>query len=203
MSEELEFEPIPGLPQELPPGERLLWQGRPQWRSLAHHTFELPWLTLYFAALGALRALFTFQEGRPLSQALVAGLWMFVPGGVCLGLLALLAFFTARATVFSITSRRVVMRFGVALPMTFNLPFRQLAAAELKPRPEGDGDIALQLAGKEKIAFLPLWPYARPWRFARPQPMLRSVPQAQQVAALLAQAVREAAAPRPGALEAA
>ena len=35
-------------------------------------------------------------------------------------------YFNARATVYTITTRRLVMRIGVALPTTFNLPFKQI-----------------------------------------------------------------------------
>ena len=37
------------------------------------------------------------------------------------------------------------MRFGVALPMTVNLPFRLVAGAAIKAWPDGTGDIPLQL----------------------------------------------------------
>ncbi len=46
----------------------------------------------------------------------------------------------------------------------------------------------MQLAEGDSIAYLHLWPHARPWRAARPEPMLRCVPQAAQVAQLLSQA---------------
>ena len=35
MSGDYEFEPVPGLPEELPPGEMLLWQGAPDWKTIA------------------------------------------------------------------------------------------------------------------------------------------------------------------------
>ena len=43
------------------------------------------------------------------------------------------------------------------------------------------------MAGNDRIAWLQLWPHARPWRLGKPQPMLRCVPQGAQVAKLLAQ----------------
>jgi hypothetical protein len=197
MSEELEFEPIPGLPALLPPGETLLWQGKPSWRALARHTFEVRWLAAYFGVFSVLRGLVQFQEGHTASEALLASLIVLPAAALCLGLLTLLAFLNARATVYSITSKRVVMRFGVAFPMTFNLPFRRLAAADLSTRPEGDGDIALRLSGPDRIAWLHLWPHARPLHFKHAQPMLRGLPDAAKVAALLADAVRDWSAAEP------
>ena len=197
MSEELEFAPIPGLPALLPPGETLIWQGRPSWRSLARHTFEVRWLAAYFAVFATLRGLLEYRDGRSLSAALLATAIVLPAAALCLGLLTLLAFLNARATVYSITSKRVVMRFGVAFPMTFNLPFRRLAAADLSARAEGDGDIALRLSGQGKIAWLHLWPHARPWHFSKPQPMLRGLPEAAKVAALLSGAVQAWTAAEP------
>lgn len=190
MSSEIEFEPIPGLPHELPPGERLLWQGRPQWRGLARYTFRVPWLAAYFGLFIAARGGFALQDGQGLAGALLTSLLVLPLAVLCLGVLSLLAWLNARATIYTITTRRVVMRFGVAFPMTFNLPFKRLAAANLNLRKSGDGDIALQLAGPDRIAWLHLWPHARPWRLAKAQPMLRAIPQAAAVAELLAAAVQ-------------
>ena len=36
------FEPVRGLPAELPRGERLIWQGAPDWRLLAIQAFPCP-----------------------------------------------------------------------------------------------------------------------------------------------------------------
>jgi Bacterial PH domain len=81
-----------------------------------------------------------------------------------------------------------VMRVGIVLSVTFNLPYRAIEAAGLKTCSGGMGDIPLSLGGKDRIAWMQLWPHARPWRLKKPEPMLRSVPDATRVAALLAQA---------------
>jgi hypothetical protein len=190
VSDEVEIEPIPGLPSELPPGERLLWQGRPEWRGLARHTFSVRWLAAYFGVFIVARGLFAVQDGQSPSGALTTSLMVLPLAILCLGTLTLLAWLNARATVYTITSKRVVMRFGVALPMTFNFPFKRLTTASVQLRPDGEGDIALELVGRDKVAWLHLWPHARPWRLAKAQPMLRSIADAKQVAALLADAVR-------------
>ena len=53
---EYENEPIPGLPGRLPPGERILWQGSPEWRALARTAFHTRLVAGYFAALVGGRA---------------------------------------------------------------------------------------------------------------------------------------------------
>ncbi len=180
-----EFEPVWGLPEELPEGEKILWQGQPEFWSLARRAFHLVGLTMYFIALLAWLAL-SSQESVLSSTTLAGSLAL-----TALALFATLAWFTCRTTVYTITTRRVVMRIGIALQINLNLPFTQIQSAQLKPFRDGTGDIPLDLSGDERVAYLLLWPHARPWRVRQPQPMLRSVPQADQIAELLAQALRD------------
>jgi len=132
--------------------------------------------------------------GPPAAIALGA-LWLtpFVLGTV--GIPAVLAWLFSRTTVYTIASRRVVLRSGVALPMTLNIPFRLVESAALRTYRDGTGGILLALAGPDRISYLHLWPNARPWRAARPEPMLRAVPDAARVAEILAQALAVAAEP--------
>ena len=50
---EHEWEAAPGLPSALPAGERVVWQGAPNWRSLAIHAFHVPKVAMYFSLIGA------------------------------------------------------------------------------------------------------------------------------------------------------
>jgi hypothetical protein len=183
------FEPVRGLPGLLPPGERVLWQGAPDWRVLARKAFLGDVVAVYFAALIAWR----FAEGlahgvAPLTAAGVAST-LLPPFLLALGVIALLAWATARATVYTITTRRVVLRIGVAFTLSVNVPFRTVVSAAVKLGPGGRGDIALSTGGAATFRWLLLWPHARPWRFARPEPALRAVPEAAKVAAILADAI--------------
>lgn len=188
-ADDQEFEPIPGLPHALPEGERILWQGRPRWRGLARHVFRLPWLAMYFGALVVARGINAAGSGMSAGGIVWAVVSVALLASLGLGLLALLAILHARGTVYTLTTRRVVMRFGVALPMSFNLPFKRLGSAELKQHEGGLGDIAFQISGKGRIGYAHLWPHARPFRFGKAQPMLRCIPDAAKVARLLADAV--------------
>ena len=80
------------------------------------------------------------------------------------------------------------MRVGIVLTVTFNLPFKTLRSADLKLYKDGTGDIPMQIATGDKIAFFHLWPHVRPWRLAKPEPMMRCIPEAKQVAVLLTEA---------------
>lgn len=189
---EYEWEPVPGLPARPPEGETILWRGSPRWRSLAIRAFHVRKVAIYFAVLMVWRIAAAQADGLDLSGTLAALLQLGVVGAVALGLLTLLAWLYARTTIFTVTNRRVVLRYGVALPMAINLPFRQVQTAAMRSYADGSGDIVLQLKGPDRISYLHLWPFARPWRVAQPEPALRCIPDAPAVAALLSTAMAAA-----------
>ena len=178
---EYDNEPTPGLPGLLPPGERILWQGSPDWRSLARTAFHTRLIAAYFAALAVVALGFSLRNGNFVGVGMTASL-----GVVGVGLLHLLAWGSARTTIYTLTNRRVVMRIGIAVPKCINLPLGMIASVDLADRPDDTGDLPLTLIGTPRLGYVALWPHARPLRIARPQPMLRSVPDAVTVAALLA-----------------
>lgn len=186
---EHEFEPVTGLPERLPEGERMLWQGSPDWQGIARRVYRLDWLAAYFAALVAWSGIDAATGGGGLAAVVPAILVALTLSFGALGILAVLANLTARSAVYTITNRRVVMRIGVVLSVTFNIPFRRIAAVDLKTHRDGTGDLALALARGEHIGYLHLWPHARPWRLAKPEPALRSIADATRVAEILSQAV--------------
>jgi hypothetical protein len=186
---EHEFEAAPGLPEKLPANEHILWQGAPDWWQLAVHALHVRKLAFYFAGMMAVQAVFLLADGQPLvaSLALSGGL-----ATVALGLLALTAWMSARTSLYTLTNRRVVMRVGIVLTLTFNLPLRQIAGASFKAQGVDCGDIALALKGSDRIAWVHLWPHARPWALRRPEPTLRCVPGAQALGALIERTWKEA-----------
>lgn len=189
-------EPVRGLPGRPPEGERVLWQGSPDWRMLARHALGLRIVLLYFGLLAVWRGGAVGTE-----QGLGAGLWavaFYVLLGACLAaVLAVLARTMAKATVYTITTERVAMRIGVALTVTLNLPLRWIASADLRLHPGGTGDIFLRLGGTTRLSALVLWPHMRPWRVVRAEPALRCIPDAQRVAGLLGAAASARVATLP------
>ncbi len=181
------FEPVKGLPEAPPEGERILWQGRPDWWALSVEALSLPWVAGYFIVLALWRFL-TLIDQMPLIGAFAAASPLLVMGAVVCAMLMLVGFVQARATVYTITNRRVAMRIGAALTVTLNLPFTQVARADLKPGKRGTGSISLDLLGETRLSYLVCWPHIRPWVMRRTQPTLRCIPEAATVARLLAEA---------------
>jgi Bacterial PH domain len=183
---EHEDEPVYGLPAVPPPDERVIWQGSPDWRALALRAFHVRKLAIYFALMLVLRGAVTLADGGSAVQALRDVAILLPLPLLGLALVLTLAWLSARTTVYTLTNRRVVMRIGIVLTLSFNLPFKCIAAADMARTPRGTGDIALALAGEDRIAYLQLWPHARPWQLRKPQPMLRCVPRPDEVSQLLA-----------------
>ena len=187
---DFDVEPVHGLPERLPEGEELRWQGAPTWGALARRAFYVRTIALYFGLLILLRFVLLLTGGVSLQEAVISALWLATIGGLAIAILALLAWLYSRSTVYSITDRRLVFRFGVALPMAVNIPFKVIEGAGLRTYPDGTGDITLSVAPGQRINYLIMWPNVRPWRMLKPQPMIRCVPNAERVAEILGAALR-------------
>jgi hypothetical protein len=178
-------ERIAGVREDLPHGEHVLWQGRPDWRSLARHAFHVRPVAAYFVLIAAAAGISAQAEGRSATAALLpAGLGLLA----CL-LLCFLAWLSSRTTIYAITTGRVFLRIGMALPIFIDLPLHRIESANLALLQDGCGDLPLALESGSRLAYLHLWPHARPWRLQRPEPMMRSIPEAESVARILAQAL--------------
>ncbi len=193
MIAEHEIEPIPGLPEKLPEGEGILWQGGPRWWSLAKRALHLRALALYFTLMVTWSISTAIASGGSLGEMALASATSVGLAVLCLAVLALIGRAMAKAALYTITNRRVVLRVGVALPMTINLPFSAIESAAVKQHADGTEDIVLTLSPEHKIAWLALWPHARPWRVARAEPMLRALPVTAGAAQVLSRALAASA----------
>jgi hypothetical protein len=180
---EYDNEPIRGLPGLLPPGETILWQGSPEWRVLARTAFHTAPVAGYFAVLAATALI----GGSTIGFAMT-----LVAGSIGLALLHLIAFGTAKTTVYTITNRRIVLRFGMAIPKCINLPLQMIGSIDLRARTRGTGDLLMQLTGKQRLGYIALWPHAQAWHFNEPRPMFRAVPDIARVGMIAARATRAA-----------
>ncbi len=181
-------------PLHLLPGETILWEGQPDWRGLARSVFHIGFVALYFALLIAANAAAGWVRGFPpgkLAAALVplAGLAV---GSV--GILSLFCWMMARTTVYAITTRRVILRYGVAFPATLSLPLRVIWSVSVRVNKAGCGDILLVLRKGEHAGFFRLWPLVHLQRSIRAQPVLRAVPGAGLAACLLSRTLQAAQA---------
>ncbi|MFX6019169.1 photosynthetic complex putative assembly protein PuhB, partial [Acinetobacter baumannii] len=87
---------------------------------------------------------------------------LIVPAICAIAVLAGLAWLFRRAACYTITSKRVLFQFGVALPMTMNIPLSKIGNAALKTFRDGSGDIPLRVLDDKRVSYVLLWPHIRP-----------------------------------------
>jgi hypothetical protein len=172
----------------LDPGEQTLWQGAPSWTSLATSVFHVRLIGGYFLVFVGLGAIGVLSGRAPLAAMIVPA----VVGMLVASLICGFAWGVARSTTYLVTTRRVILRYGVALPRSLSLPFRQIAAMSVALQRGQRGDIALTLRTENHIPYLKLWPHAKPWNVRTPKPMLRGIPKAGVVAAILSRELSQA-----------
>jgi hypothetical protein len=187
---------IRGIAAPLPAGEQVRWQGSPSARGIAIHVFHLRKLALYFALLAAWRAAAAWDEPSPWAYFGTGALALAICLALLVAVLGGISILCARTTVYAITDRRLVMRVGMVLPATVNIPLRRVESAGLKPHADGTGDVAITLDGTDRLAYFLLWPHARPWHYNPTHPALRCVADPARVGEILRDAVA-ACAPAP------
>ncbi len=186
---EYDTEPVPGLPQHLPEGERLIWQGSPDAKGVARRVLHTNAVAGYFAALALVPFVSKAIYGGTLMDAALTAFRVSLAGAAGFAILTVLATLIARTTIYSITSKRVVMRYGVAFPITLNIPFNEISGVDCKPYADGSADLALTTSGPLRMSYLHLWPHARSWRFENAAPTLRVVASGSTVARTLIDAM--------------
>ena len=78
--DDFEIEPVEGLPETPPEGERILWQGRPDWWALSVESLSLKWVAGYFVLLMMWRFV-SVMDLLPLGHAIGATVPFALPLG--------------------------------------------------------------------------------------------------------------------------
>jgi len=185
--DDFKFEPVRGLPEALPEGEHILWQGSPAPLRLARDSLGLTWVAAYFAVLTIWRVGVS-STYVSFGEALAHGIPFVAVGAIACLLIFGLAFMQARSAVYTLTNKRVAMRIGAALTMTLNLPYTQIGNAGLDVKKSGAGTLAFELIGDTRFSYVMTWPHVRPWHMSKTQPAFRSIPGVKAVAAIFAEA---------------
>lgn len=193
-------EPVRGLPERLPAGERIVWQGAPAPWHLTAQALKARWVIGWFVLLALWRGGATLADGTLADAGRVVATYAVI-GAAAVAVLYACGYVMARSTVYTLTNRRVVMRIGAALTVTLQMPFSRIGAADLAPGRGGTGTIAFEPIGDGKLGTLALWPHCRPWA-KRAQPAFRAIPDAARVAELVGD-LATGGAPMPLATEAA
>jgi hypothetical protein len=183
------------LSAKLPDGERMLWQGKPSAVAFLKQIFHVNLIVAYVGALLGWCLITGAQSGH-LGDAAFAALRFAGLSAVALALFAVLSWCLSWSTTYTITSARVVMEYGFALPKCVSIPFASVDGASLRGT-GGAGDLVLQLRQGEKTSYLLMWPHVRPGSLMRAQPMLRAVADVQTAASILSRALAASAGQSP------
>lgn len=173
------------LPGRLPENETVLWTGRPYWLAIARDGLHLHGLAAYGALLVVSVVATAAWRGASAHEVLFDGGLALAAAAIPVLVVLAFAWLSAWTARYVITNRRVVMRVGVALTMSVNLPFARIASAGLKKRGK-TGEIALKLTARDGLAALMLWPHTP---FIRVEPTLRGLRDADHAGQILAQAL--------------
>ncbi|MGI4799264.1 MAG: photosynthetic complex putative assembly protein PuhB [Janthinobacterium lividum] len=180
-------------PVRLAPDEQMLWQGGPTFSSMAVRLYHIRAVAAYGVFLVMADIVQAKMQGLTLWPALEAAGPSVLTMAAGMAIFAALAWCSARTTRYTVTSHRVVMQCGLALPKKIGIPLHQVSAVAVRTRDDGTGDITLLPRPGTKLMYLKLWPFARPWHFRKPEPMLRDVPGAGYVASVLSRNVASVA----------
>jgi Bacterial PH domain len=175
-----------GLPDHLPEGERLIWQGKPDWKILAVNAFQVRKVAIYFGAIIAGQGVYKLLNGATLFEAAQSVPIIAALGLVACSMLLALAYASAKTSHYTLTNKRCLMKVGLALPVIINVPFRQVDGVAFATTSGSSGNICFKTAGETRLAYLMLWPHCKPWHMAKPQPAFRDIPDVEVVAQKLA-----------------
>jgi hypothetical protein len=180
----------------LPEGERMLWQGKPRPAAFLKQIFHVQMVVGYVGLLLGWCLVSGAQSGH-LAEAAMAALRFTGLSAVALALFAALAWGLAWSATYTITTARVVMVYGLALPKSISIPFASVDGASMRETGGTAGDLVLELRKGQSVSYLLMWPHVRPGSFLRAQPMLRALADMPAAAAVLSRALAASAGMAP------
>lgn len=177
--------PLDHAPADMAGDERIVWQGAPDGWRFTLHALHIRAVAVYFAIILVWRFAAEYLATQSVAAGTASAAWALALAVPVLGFLLLYGRLVARSTRYTVTTRRIVLRIGVALPMTVTIPVSLVGAVNLRTHGDGSGDVTIGLLPEKRLSYTVLWPHARPWRFARPEAALRAVPEAEAVAGVI------------------
>ncbi len=171
----------------------MLWQGRPAAWSVTRHALHMHLIAAYFALLAGWRFVWLWQAGAPFPEIIMSSATILAVGVACLLLIALMGRLISRTSLYTITTKRFVMRYGIALPVTVQVPFTVITSADVRTYSDGSADIAFAVSGENPLNHYHLWPHVRAWRLAKAQPMMRCLGDAETAVRVLRLALQASA----------
>ena len=160
----------------LPAGERVLWTGAPDRRSLARFFLRERWMLAFVGlsfSLGAAEAL-QHADGAIPRLIGVAAL-STIMALIAIVSIRVLAWQMAKTSQYVITDKRVFFNIGIVLRADANIPYSSIETVDLQARSDGSADLMITLTDEQEIPWLLLFPHMT-WRGRRRgRPTFRAV----------------------------
>ena len=156
------FEPVRGLPEALPEGEHILWQGSPSTMRLAREGLKMNWIIGYFAVLAVWRVGVS-STMLPLNEAALHAVpFAVICALVCLMLMGIAWVQAKRDGLYADQQACCDAHWcGADHDAEPALSCRS-AMRSLDLKPSGHGTIAFELLDDTRFSYLTLWPTCAP-----------------------------------------
>jgi hypothetical protein len=174
----------------------MLWQGKPRPTAFLKQIFHVQVVVGYVGVLVGWCLVSGAQSGH-FADAAMAALRYTGLSALALLLFAALAWGLAWSATYTITTARVVIVYGLALPKSVSIPFASVDGAAMRDNGAAAGDLVLDLRQGQSVSYLLMWPHVRPGSFMRAQPMLRALADMPAAANVLSRALAASAGMAP------
>ena len=177
------------IEKSVPPNEKVLWTGRPNWVSLAYRAYGLKYFLFYFL-ITCLYCAATLEGDFSWMALLIDFVPFLISGTLAALILTFLAFISSNHTYYVLTDHRVVIQTGIALVFLLNMPIKNIQSVDRQNLRKGCGNISFSSETGKRIPFFSCWPSVRPGYFVRPKPSFRCVENILEVEEILISLVK-------------
>jgi hypothetical protein len=186
-----------GEVSRLPAGERVLWSGAPDQRSLARYFLRERWVLGFVAVSCAIGVGDALQHGGDTMVPRLVGVTTLSAILVAIAVVSIrfFAWRIATSSKYVVTDKRVFFNIGMVLRADANIPFSSVDGVDLLRRSDGSADLMVSLSDAQEIPWLLLFPHMT-WRGSRRgRPTFRALKDPQVAADAVVGALR--AYPQP------
>lgn len=173
----------------IPKDEVIIWHGRPDLRRFCLTAIGIKYILVYLIIITCSIIYTRYGDFN-----LITFLQVLVPYllSCCLAiiLLVIVGISQVLPTVYVITSKRVIIKSGLALIFMLNVPFDKIASIDKNHYSDGSGNISFKLISNKRVPFFASWPSVRPWYFSNPEPAFRCIADVDVIALKLSEAAQ-------------